>query len=109
MSLLAVRGHVREDAEQEVSFQVWVKGRGYDDVAPLCQVDAEEHGPGVDVDAPTDLLLGGVHPVGPVQLHLRPEGQQQVSRHNLMKDKSENPLFLTLQSRSRAKHASFSV
>lgn len=64
--LLAVRRHVGEDAEQEVSLQARVKGRGYDDVAPLCQVDAKEHRPRVDVDAPADLLLGDVHTVSPV-------------------------------------------
>lgn len=65
-----MRGHVREDAEEEFSLSARLKGCGYDDVAPLCQVDPLEHGPGVDVDAPTDLLLGDVHAVDPVQLHL---------------------------------------
>lgn len=69
-TVLAVRGHVREDAEEEFSLSARLKGCGYDDVAPLCQVDPLEHGPGVDVDAPTDLLLGDVHAVDPVQLHL---------------------------------------
>lgn len=66
MSLLAVGRHVGEDAEQELSLQAGVKGRGYDDVPSLCQVDAQEHGPGVDVDAAPHLLLDGVHAVGPV-------------------------------------------
>ncbi len=66
VSLLAVGGNVGEDAEQEVSLQARVKSCGYDDVAPLCKVDAYEHRPGVDVDAPTDLLLGDMHTVGPV-------------------------------------------
>lgn len=65
-----MRGHVCEDAEEEFSLYARLKGCGYDDVAPLCQVDPLEHGPGVDVDAPADLLLGDVHAVDPVQLHL---------------------------------------
>lgn len=68
--VLAVRGHVCEDAEQEFSLHARLKGGGYDDVAPLCQVDPLEHGPRVDVDTPTHLLLGDVHAVDAVQLHL---------------------------------------
>lgn len=65
-----MRGHVCEDAEEELSLYARLKGCGYDDVATLRQVDPLEHGPGVDVDAPADLLLGDVHAVDPVQLHL---------------------------------------
>lgn len=39
-SLLAVRRHVGEDAQQEVSLQAGVKGCRYDDVPALFQVDA---------------------------------------------------------------------
>lgn len=65
-----MRGHVCEDAQQEFSLQAWLEGCGYDDVAPLRQVNASEHRSRVDVDAPTNLLLGDVHAVDPVQLHL---------------------------------------
>lgn len=65
-SLLAVGGHVCENSEKEVSLQARVKGCGYDDVTPLWQFDASEYGPRVDVVAPTDLLLGDMHAVGPV-------------------------------------------
>lgn len=71
--ILADGGHVCEDAKQEVSLQARVEGRGYDDVPALRQVDAYEHRPGVDVGASTNLLLGGVHPVDPVKLHLNTE------------------------------------
>lgn len=74
VSLPAVREDVGEDAQQKVSLQARVKGCGYDDVAALRQVDAKEHRPGVDVDAPTNLLLGSVHTVDPVQLHLNTGG-----------------------------------
>lgn len=70
MSLLAIWRHIREDAEQKVSFQAGVKGRGYDDIPTLSQLNAEEHRAWVDVDAPTNFLLGDMHTVDPVQLHL---------------------------------------
>lgn len=68
--VLAVRGHVCEDAEEEFSLYARLKGGRYDDVAALRQVNPLEDGPGVDVDAPADLLLGHVHAVDPVQFHL---------------------------------------
>jgi len=70
---LAVGRHVSEGAEQEDSLQVRVKGRGYDDVPPLRQLNAYKHRPRVDVDAPANLLLGDVHTVGSVELHLNTE------------------------------------
>lgn len=72
-SILAVGGHVCEDAQQEFSLQARLKGCGYDDVAPLRQVNASKHRSRIDVDAPTNLLLGDVHAVDPVQLHLNTE------------------------------------
>lgn len=65
-----MRGNVCEEAEEEFSLDARLKGGGYDDVAALRQVHPLEDGPGVDVDAPADLLLGHVHAVDPVQLHL---------------------------------------
>lgn len=69
-----MRVHVCEDAEQEFALDAGLKGGGYDDVASLRQLDPLEDGPRVDVDAPTHLLLGYVHAVGPVQLHLNTGG-----------------------------------
>lgn len=69
-SVLAVGGNVGEDPEQKLSLQARIECCGYDDVAPLRQGDAQEDGPGVDVGASSHLLLGDVHPVVPVQLHL---------------------------------------
>lgn len=66
MSLLAVGGHVRKDAQKEVSLQASVKGCGDDNVTSLCQIDAFKHRSWVDVDAPTNLLLSDMHAVSPV-------------------------------------------
>lgn len=68
--LPAVWGNVGENAEQKLSFQASFKGCGDDDVSALFEVDAQEHGPGVDVDAASNFLLGSMHSVDPVQLHL---------------------------------------
>lgn len=89
MFLLAVGGHVCEDAQQEFSLQAGVEGRGYDDVAALWQVGPYEHGPGVDVGAPSNLLLGDVHTVDPVELHL-----------NTQTSSIMTPTFTALESRT---------
>lgn len=81
----AVRGHVCEDAQEELSLWAGLEGSGYDDVAPLRQVNATEHRSRVDVDAPSDLLLGHVHAVDPVQLHLNTEKPAQFG-DNLIND-----------------------
>lgn len=65
-----MRGHVCEDAEEELSLYARLKGGGDDDVAALRQLNPLEDGPGVDVDAPANLLLAHVHAVDPVQFHL---------------------------------------
>lgn len=70
VALPAVWGNVGEDAQQKFSLQAGFKGGGYDDVPPLFKVDAQEDGPGVDVDAASNFLLGRVHSIDPVQLHL---------------------------------------
>ena len=79
--LLAVGGNVAEDPEQEVPLQDGVKGGGDDDVAALLQVHALEHAAGVDVGAARHLLLGRVHPVRPVELHLRTHTQGETHTH----------------------------
>ena len=47
-----------------------VKSGGDDDIAALLQVRPQEDAAGVDVNGAGHLLLQGVHPVVPVQLHL---------------------------------------
>lgn len=47
-----------------------VKSGGDDDIAAFLQVCPQEDAAGVDVNGAGHLLLQGVHPVVPVQLHL---------------------------------------
>lgn len=57
-----------------------VKSGGDDDIASLLQVCPQEDAAGVDVDGAGHLLLQGVHPVVPVQLHLGRDHSRTVSR-----------------------------
>lgn len=68
--LLAVWRHVGEDPQQEVTLLPGVKSRGDDDVATLLELLPEEDAARVDVDGARHLLLGRVHAVLSVQLHL---------------------------------------
>lgn len=57
-----------------------VKSGGDDDVAAFLQVRPQEDAAGVDVNGAGHLLLQGVHPVVPVQLHLDRDHSGTVSR-----------------------------
>lgn len=56
-----------------------VKSGGDDDIAAFLQVCPQEDTAGVDVDGAGHLLLQGVHPVVPVQLHLGRDHRGMVS------------------------------
>lgn len=62
-----------------------VKSGGDDDIAAFLQVCPQEDAAGVDVNGAGHLLLQGVHPVVPVQLHLGTEHRRTVSRTALRK------------------------
>ena len=57
-----------------------VKSGGDDDVAAFLQVRPQEDTAGVDVNGAGHLLLQGVHPIVPVQLHLGRDHSGAVSR-----------------------------
>lgn len=57
-----------------------VKSSGDDDVAAFLQVRPQEDAAGVNVNGAGHLLLQGVHPVVPVQLHLGRDHSGTVSR-----------------------------
>lgn len=69
--LLAVRRHVSEDTEQELALLPGVKGRGDDDITALLQLLSQKDAAGVDVYGACYFLLGSMHTVLPVQLHLQ--------------------------------------
>lgn len=60
-----------------------VKSGGDDDVAAFLQVRPQEDTAGVDVNGTGHLLLQGVHPIVPVQLHLGRDHSGTVSRTTL--------------------------
>lgn len=69
-----------------------VKSGGDDDVAAFFQVCPQEDAAGVNVNGAGHLLLQGVHPVVPVQLHLGRHHRGMVSRTAL----GDNVLVSTL-------------
>lgn len=73
-----------------------VKSGGDDDVAAFLQVCPQEDTAGVDVNGAGHLLLQGVHPVVPVQLHLGRDHSGTVSRMTV----TDNILVSTLGSQT---------
>lgn len=70
-----------------------VKSGGDDDIASFLQVCPQEDAAGVDVDGAGHLLLQGVHPVVPIQLHLGRDHSGMVSALSL----AEKVLVSTLE------------
>jgi len=84
-SLPAIRRHICENPEKKLAYMTRVKSGGDDDIATFLQVCPQEDTTGVDVNGAGHLLLQGVHPVVPVQLHLGRKHRGTVSRTALRK------------------------